>query len=115
MLRIRRAWGQHPFFVAGSDRFDTNLMEATGGRVLVKTGAEGVYCACLPEFGLGIALKIDDGAGRAAEVAVAALLRHAGALDDAVCKALADRIRPSVKSRRGFDAGEIRPAVGFPE
>ena len=114
VLRIRKAWGQHPFFVAGTDRFDTALMEATGGKVLVKTGAEGVYCACLPEFGLGIALKIDDGAGRAAEVAIAALLDHVGALDDTVRKALADKIRPMVKSRRGLEAGEIRPAAGFP-
>ena len=115
VLRIGEAWGGHPFYVAGTDRFDTALMEATGGRVLVKTGAEGVYCACLPEFGLGIALKIDDGAGRAAEVAIAALLDHVGALDDTVRKALAEQINPTVRSRRGFEAGEIRPAKGFPE
>ena len=115
VTRLRRAWGGQPFYVAGSGRFDTALMEATGGKVLVKTGAEGVYCACLPEQGLGIALKIADGAGRAAEVAIAALLDHVGALDDSTRKALADRIRPTVRSRRGFDAGEIRPAAGFPE
>ena len=115
VLRIRKAWGGNPFFVAGTGRFDTVVMEATGGRVLVKTGAEGVYCACLPEFGLGIALKVDDGAGRASEVAMAALLDHVGALDDMARDTLADRMRPPVKSRRGFDAGEIRPAAGFPE
>lgn len=114
-LRIRKAWGGQPFFVAGTGRFDTVVMEATGGKVLIKTGAEGVYCACLPEFGLGIALKVEDGAGRASEVAMAALLNRVGALDDAARSTLADRIRPPVKSRRGFDAGVIRPAPGFPE
>ena len=114
-LRIRRAWGGQPFFVAGTGRFDTAVIEATGGRALVKTGAEGVYCACLPDFAMGIALKVDDGAGRAAEVAMAALLDHVGALDDAARQALADRMRPPVQSRRGLEAGEIRPAAGFPE
>ena len=47
---------------------DTRLMQAAPGRIFVKTGAEGVYCAAVPELGLGIALKCDDGAGRAAEV-----------------------------------------------
>ncbi len=114
-LRIRKAWGGQPFFVAGTERFDTVVMEATGGNALIKTGAEGVYCACLPELGLGIALKVDDGAGRASEVAMAALLDHVGALDDTARATLADRLRPTIKSRRGFDCGEIRPAPGFPE
>ena len=63
-----------PFFVAGTGRADTVLMQAAPGRIFVKTGAEGVYCAAVPELGLGIALKCDDGAGRAAEAMVAAVL-----------------------------------------
>ena len=48
----------------------------------MKTGAEGVFVAILPAFGLGVALKIDDGAGRAAETAIAGLLIGLGALPD---------------------------------
>ena len=55
--------------VAGTDRFDTRLMEILGERAFIKVGAEGVYCAALPELGYGIALKIDDGGTRAAEAA----------------------------------------------
>ena len=66
-----------PFFVAGTDRFCTRLMELAPGRIFAKTGAEGVFCAALPEEGIGIALKCDDGATRAAECMVAATLaRH---------------------------------------
>ena len=72
--RLRKAVAAEPFFVAGTDRFDTVVMEALRERAFIKTGAEGVYCAALPEVGLGIALKIEDGAGRAAETAMAALL-----------------------------------------
>lgn len=71
--RIIAAVRAHPFMVAGSGDFDTLLMEALP-RVFVKTGAEGVYCACIPHAGLGVALKIDDGASRAAEVAIASVL-----------------------------------------
>ena len=67
------AWPSH-VYVAGTGRFDTVLMKATPGRIFVKGGAEGVHCAAIPELGLGIALKCDDGQGRASEVAVAAVL-----------------------------------------
>ena len=71
--RIIAACRAHPFMVAGSGRFCTRLMEALP-RAFVKVGAEGVYCGCVPHAGIGIALKIDDGASRAAEVAMAKVL-----------------------------------------
>jgi L-asparaginase II len=71
--RIIGAVRAHPFMVAGTGDFDTLMMEAVP-RVFVKTGAEGVYGAMIPHARLGIALKIDDGAARAAEVAIAAVL-----------------------------------------
>ena len=72
--RLFAACMAEPFFVAGTGRADTALMQAAPGRIFVKTGAEGVYCAAVPELGLGIALKCDDGAGRAAEAMIAAVL-----------------------------------------
>jgi L-asparaginase II len=71
--RIIDAVRSHPFMVAGTGDFDTLLMQAVP-RAFIKTGAEGVYCGCVPHAGLGIALKCDDGAGRAAEVAMASVL-----------------------------------------
>lgn len=71
--RIIKAVREHPFMVAGTGDFDTLIMEAVP-RLFVKTGAEGVYCACVPHAGLGIALKVDDGAARAAEAGIAAVL-----------------------------------------
>ena len=66
----------HPDLVAGPGRLDTLVMQRLPGQVLMKSGAEGVYCGAFPERGLGFALKIDDGAKRAAEaVAVAADLQ----------------------------------------
>lgn len=71
--RILNAVRKHPFMVAGTGDFDTLIMEAVP-RLFVKTGAEGVYCGCIPHAGLGIALKVDDGASRASEVAMASVL-----------------------------------------
>ena len=68
-------WRSAPFMVGGSGRFDTRVIERFGERVFCKVGAEGVYCAALPERGLGVAIKIDDGNNaRAAEVAMAAVI-----------------------------------------
>ncbi len=71
--RIIAAVRAHPFMVAGTGRFDTILMRAVP-RAFIKTGAEGVYCGAIPHAGLGIALKCDDGAGRASETALASVL-----------------------------------------
>src|SRR5208337_4919855 len=65
--RLRAACAQKPWHVAGTGGFCTEIMQLLGARVFVKTGAEGVSCGALPGQGLGIAIKCDDGAGRAAE------------------------------------------------
>ena len=81
--RLRRAVAAAPFMVSGSGRFDTVVMQRLGERVACKVGAEGVYCAALPEAGLGVAIKIDDGTtARAAEVAMAAVIEAFVRLDD---------------------------------
>jgi L-asparaginase II len=82
--RLRRAVANAPFMVGGSGRMDTRVMERLGERVFMKVGAEGVYCAALPELGLGVAIKIDDGNNaRAAEVVVAAVIEALLPLADA--------------------------------
>jgi RecG-like helicase len=56
-------------------------MERLGARVFCKVGAEGMYCAALPELGLGVAIKMDDGNNaRAAEVVLAAVVQAAPVL-----------------------------------
>jgi L-asparaginase II len=81
--RLRRAVAAAPFMVGGTDRFDTRVMQRLGERVFCKVGAEGVYCAALPQRGLGVAVKVDDGnTARAAEVVMAALIEALVALDD---------------------------------
>lgn len=70
---IIRAARSHPFMIAGTNRFDTKVMQAVP-RLFIKVGAEGVFCGCIPHAGLGFALKCDDGATRGAEVAVAKVL-----------------------------------------
>jgi len=72
--RIAQACWAHPDLVAGPGRLDTAVMTRLSGSVLMKAGAEGAYCGALPERGLGFALKIDDGAKRAAEAVVVQLL-----------------------------------------
>lgn len=66
----------HPYLIAGSGRFCSRVILAGGGQAIMKTGAEGVYTGTLLGEGLGIALKIDDGATRAAEVLMAAVLNR---------------------------------------
>jgi L-asparaginase II len=99
-----------PFYVAGTGRADTRLMKAAPGRIFVKVGAEGVFCAALPELGLGIALKAGDGGERAAEVMVAAVLSRLLKADAELSATLSAMARPPVASRKGTAVGLMRPA-----
>ncbi|GAA4253548.1 asparaginase [Azospirillum formosense] len=112
VARIRRAWRSHPHLIAGKDSFDTGMMQAAGGLVLVKGGAEGVGCAVLPKQGLGIALKIDDGTPRAREVALAALIRATKVLSDEQWRRAGQLINQPVTNRNGLEVGVVRPAEG---
>ena len=108
--RIRRAVARHPFMVAGTGRFDTRLMEILRERAFVKTGAEGVYCAALPELGFGIALKAEDGNGRAAEAMMAALVLRFLRLGEerAAVEALA---QPVLRNWNGIEVGQVRVSL----
>lgn len=106
--RLRQAMIAHPEMVAGEGGTCTRLMRATGGRAALKTGAEGVFTAILPDLGLGIAVKIADGATRAAEATVAALLVRLGVLDPAHPDARAFLHGP-ILNRRGIEVGAYRP------
>ena len=108
--RIRQAVAKAPFYVAGTERFDTKAMEILGERAFIKVGAEGVYCASLPELGFGVALKCDDGTTRAAEVMMAAVLMQYLALSDAEHTALLPLAAPQLKNWNGIHVGEIRAA-----
>jgi L-asparaginase II len=112
--RIVAAMIAEPFMVAGTGRFSSNLMGALGGRAALKGGAEGVYVAILPQHGLGIAIKCDDGAGRAAEVAMAMVLCHLGIVTDAEQKSLADILFPPILNRAGLEVGRVRRASESP-
>jgi L-asparaginase II len=108
--RIRAAVAVYPAIVGGAGRFDTEIMTALGSRVFTKTGAEGAYCAALPDMGLGLAVKVDDGGARAAQSAIAALIQRFGGFDDAVRARLLPFVAPRLVNWNGVDTGFLRPA-----
>ena len=112
MVRLTRAMATHPADVAGEGRACTALMRAMEGRLAVKTGAEAVVVAIIPERQMGVALKIADGATRASEAAIAAMLMRLGVLDPdhPVVDSL---LTGPQKNWRGKVTGEMRLAPGF--
>lgn len=112
MVRLREAMMAHPELVANDDRACTQLMRAAGGKGAFKTGAEGFFVAILPELRMGIALKIMDGAQRARDCAIAAILCKLGVLDsnDPVVKIYRN---PDIQNFAGLITGDIRPAAAL--
>jgi L-asparaginase II len=107
--RLRAAVAASPFMVGGSARFDSRVMALFGERVFCKVGAEGMYCAALPEQGWGVALKMDDGnTARACEVALAALLETLGlARTEPERTLLAGLSNVTLRNWRGIQVGHL--------
>ena len=92
-----------PFYVAGTGRACTEMISATDGKAIVKTGAEGVFCAAIPGQEIGIALKVRDGASRAAAAALTWLLAEFGVTERKEIQLLTNHA--------GQEIGEIRVSV----
>ncbi|SLN12309.1 asparaginase [Oceanibacterium hippocampi] len=109
--RIAAAIAAAPEMIAGSGRMCSALVAATGGRVLAKVGAEGCYLAFVPDAGVGIALKSEDGTTRAAEAALAIVLARFGYITDAELERLRSFAAPVLRNRNGIEVGRIGLAL----
>lgn len=109
--RILHAMQTRPFLVGGTDRFDSILIEETGGRVVSKIGAEGVHSLAIPERGIGITVKVEDGAMRAQFPAVLRVLQHLDVLPKSLPPRLEELLRRPLRNTRGEIVGEVRPVA----
>ncbi|WP_320177085.1 asparaginase [Roseovarius pacificus] len=111
-VRLWQAMVAHPELVAGEKRACTELMRACKEPVALKTGAEAFFIAIIPGRRLGLAVKIEDGATRAAECTIAALLVRLGLLD-ADHPATRRFMNAPITNWRGIETGTIKPANGL--
>src|SRR6266478_4781565 len=109
--RLLAAMAERPLMVDGTGGFATVVMQVAGAKARIKPGAEGVFCGALPGLGYGVALKIEDGAGRAAEIAMGGILERLGVFGDAEREKLEGLLRPAIKNVAGRVVGGMRPAA----
>jgi len=109
--RLLAAMAERPLMVDGTGGFATVVMQIAGAKACIKPGAEGVFCGALPGLGYGVALKIDDGAGRAAEIAMGGILERLGIFSDVEREKLEGLLRPEIKNVAGRVVGGMRPAA----
>ena len=109
--RLLQACIREPFYMAGTKRFCTDYITLGKGRLFAKTGAEGVFCGTIPELGLGIALKCDDGSSRGSEAMMAAVTQHLLKADDPLQPALAKMSTKAHRNRNTIDVGEVRAVL----
>ncbi len=100
----------HPRLIAGDGRIETILMQALPQRLFAKTGAEGGFALALPTEGLGVALKIEDGAGRALNPAIIEVLSQLAVLPPELPPQLSSLQQPVILNHRKQTVGLIRPA-----
>lgn len=111
--RLMSACMAEPFYVAGTGRACTELMGIAPGRIFAKTGAEGVFCAAIPEKGYGIALKCEDGSTRGAEAMIGAVLAKLFLNDQDLSASLGEWSNKTLRNWNGIEVGQIRPAGGL--
>jgi L-asparaginase II len=103
----------HPRHIAGDERLETLIMQALPERVFAKTGAEGGFALALAQEGLGVALKIEDGASRALGPAILEVLHQMGLLSPEAQKSLAPQWRPVLYNHRKQEVGLLRPVMAL--
>lgn len=111
LQRIARVMTRHPVVVEGEGRLATDLMRATGGRLLAKSGAEGLLLVADPARGEGVAIKCEDGAMRALGPATVELLEVCGLLQRSELAALAVHRRTPVTNAAGAEVGHLEARV----
>lgn len=109
LQEVCTAMTTHPEMVAGTDRFDTDLMKAFQGRIVAKGGAEGVHCFGDTEKGVGVAIKVEDGNGRATSVAAMEVIRQLNIGSEATRKKLKNHAEVPVTNARKETIGIIKP------
>ena len=105
--RIVRAMTYYPSMVAGEGAFDTELMRLTEGELVSKSGAEGIQCVGRVGEGLGIAIKVVDGAKRAKYAVAIQLLKQMGWISPSVSEILSDKFMLLSKYKRLEVVGEL--------
>jgi L-asparaginase II len=111
--RLLDAMAAAPIMVDGSTGMCHAVMSAAGQAVRLKGGAEGVYCAAVPGQGFGIALKIEDGAGRASQLAMMTVLDRLGCFDEGQRRTLQPFLAPRLRNVAGVEIGGLRPAAAL--
>ena len=107
MERILRAMTYHPVMVAGDGEFDTEMMRLTKGELVSKAGAEGIQCIGRVGEGMGLAIKVIDGAKRAKYAVAIHLLQQMGWISPTVAESLAETFMELGKFKRLEVMGEL--------
>ena len=106
--RLMDACMAEPFYVAGTNRACTKLMQVAPGKIFAKTGAEGVFVAALPEQGIAMAVKCEDGTTRAAESMIFALIARYFDKDGEIHATLMGMANHALKNWKGIHVGDVR-------
>ena len=106
--RLMAACMAEPFYVAGTKRACTRLMQVAPGEIFAKTGAEGVFIAALPRQGVAMAVKCEDGATRAAEAMIYALIARFFEPGSEIRDTLVGMANRPMHNWNGLHVGDIR-------
>ncbi|MBP0034267.1 MAG: asparaginase [Roseofilum sp. Belize BBD 4] len=105
--RVVRAMTHYPEFVAGEEKFDTELMRVTQGELVSKSGAEGIQCISRIGERVGLAIKVIDGSKRAKYAAAIHALKELGWISPMAADTLGEQFMTIGDYKRLEVSGEL--------
>ncbi|MCC0175792.1 asparaginase [Waterburya agarophytonicola K14] len=105
--RIARAMTYYPRLISGEGAFDSELMRLSEGELVSKSGAEGIQCVGRIGQGMGLAIKVKDGARRAKYAVAIQVLRQMGWISPAIAEILSDNFVQLTPYKRLETIGEL--------
>ncbi|HLV10035.1 MAG TPA: asparaginase [Halanaerobiales bacterium] len=110
--KIATAIRKHPYLIAGTNRFNTGLLELAGEKLIAKSGAEGIFC--LGVYGdIGMAVKIADGNKRAVPPVIVETLSRLKVLNRGEIAELKEYHNPELRNNHRSVVGKIKPVFTF--
>lgn len=113
LSRLRDAMTRHPEMVGGGESFDTDLMGASEDRLVCKAGAEGSEGVGDLASGMGLFVKVEDGASRAVAPATVEALRQLAWLEGRAFEVLGDWWMPTLANWSGRPVGRVKPVLAL--
>ncbi len=110
---IFSAMAAYPEMVSGTGRLDLAIARLSDGDCIAKAGVDGIYTVGVKSRGLGIAIKVADGALSVLYATAVAVLKQLKVVEQLNELSLSRWNDPVIRNLRGIEVGQLKTRVSL--